>query len=76
MLRPMDLLLDWLKAHGTILIPHEDIGAAILWLTVYFATVGCVLGGLIGLVMGVLSRQTMKATDQNTGRTTGGTIRR
>ena len=76
MLRPMDLVLDWLKARGTTLIPHEDIGAAMLWLTVYFVTIGGLVGGMIGLVTALLPWQTIKTTNQDTGRTTDGTIRR
>ena len=48
--RPLDLFAGWIDSHLDIkLIPHEDIGAACLWLSIYFLILGFVPASVAGM---------------------------
>ena len=49
---PLDQLVGWLDSHlGVALIPHEDIGAAFLWLSLYFLMLGFLPASIAGIVV-------------------------
>jgi hypothetical protein len=49
---PLDRFMGWLDSRfGVRLVPHEDIGAAFLWLSVYFLILGFIPASVAALLV-------------------------
>ncbi len=49
---PLDSFVRWVDSRfGVTLIPHEDIGAAFIWLSVYFLMLGFLPASVAGILL-------------------------